>query len=207
MARVNEIAIGARFGDLTVIGERITNRQARVLVRCDCGTEKIVYVHHLGGLTRSCGCKSKAAARKHGMSHTPEFRAWEGAIQRCTNPRSENWKDYGGRGITVHPAWLADFQAFFEYVGPRPSAKHSLDRIDVNGNYEPGNLRWATATQQANNRRLRTSCKKGHLLEGENLRVYADGRRLCVECVRRWAGEGRARRRQAKSEARSGDQS
>jgi hypothetical protein len=85
---------------------------------------------------------------------TPEYKAWDSMKQRCSNPKVASFKDYGGRGIRVCDRWLRSFEAFFADVGPRPSAKHSLDRFpDNDGNYEPGNVRWATPEEQQNNRR------------------------------------------------------
>ncbi len=82
-----------------------------------------------------------------------EYRAWYQMIYRCTNPKFPQWKDYGGRGISVCAEWRNSFTAFFEHVGPRPSPQHSFDRIDNDGNYEPGNVRWATRSQQNSNQR------------------------------------------------------
>lgn len=87
------------------------------------------------------------------MYGTPEYEAWRSMIARCENPKLKNYKDYGGRGIKIHPEWRASFLAFFRDVGKRPSANKSLDRINNDGNYEPGNVRWATAKQQQRNRR------------------------------------------------------
>lgn len=87
--------------------------------------------------------------------HRPEWRALKGAIDRCHNPNNESYADYGGRGITVHEQWrgFGGFGLFFGHIGPKPSSKATLDRIDNSRGYEPGNVRWATWVQQANNRR------------------------------------------------------
>lgn len=142
---------GQRFGRLTAIEHLYKQNTWRV--RCDCGREKHVAGRALrSGCTRSCGCLNSelAASRKrtHGRAGTPEYRSWLAAKQRCDDPTDA---DYGGRGIKMCDEWAGNFQAFFEHIGPRPSIRHTLDRVRVNGNYEPGNVRWATPFQQANN--------------------------------------------------------
>lgn len=84
---------------------------------------------------------------------TKEYRAWLNMKKRCYYKNSSRYKDYGGRGITVYEGWLHDSAAFISYVGLKPSANHSLDRIDNDGNYEPGNVRWATVKEQSTNKR------------------------------------------------------
>jgi hypothetical protein len=91
-------------------------------------------------------------ARTHGMSTSPEFLCWQGIIKRCENPKATYYKYYGGRGISICKEWRESFAAFFAYVGPRPSKLHSIERERSNGNYEPGNVHWATAVEQSRNR-------------------------------------------------------
>jgi hypothetical protein len=149
---------GKRFGMLTVLrreGAALQpsgNTAPTWLTKCDCGRMKVVRGVNLRSKgTASCGCTQT----RHGMFGTPEYSAWSAMLYRCTNPQAGNWKDYGGRGISVCPAWMGDggFQSFFRRVGARPSKRHSLDRIDNMGNYEPTNVRWATPCQQARNKR------------------------------------------------------
>lgn len=113
------------------------------------------------GTTRSCGCLRREVAATNHTVHgcagrkntTPEHKAWRGMIQRCEQPSLESFPLYGGRGIRVCDEWRHDFAAFLAHIGPRPSPKHSLDRINANGHYEPGNVRWATVVEQARNKR------------------------------------------------------
>ena len=91
---------------------------------------------------------------KHGMSYTPEHRVWRSMLTRCYNRNCACYSRYGGRGITVCDRWRHSFKNFFEDMGKRPSSSHSIDRIDVNGNYEPSNCRWVTQTVQSNNTRV-----------------------------------------------------
>lgn len=94
---------------------------------------------------------------RHGMYGSPEYNAWRSAKQRVTNPNNPRYSSYGGRAIIVAAEWIDDFAAFFAHIGPRPVGT-SLDRIDNDGNYEPGNVRWATrSVQQSNQRRQRRS--------------------------------------------------
>lgn len=95
----------------------------------------------------------------HAKSYTREYRAWLYMKARCFNPRTHAYEHYGGRGITVYEPWTDNFTAFLDYIGPKPSRQHSLDRIDVDGNYEPGNVRWATKAEQMNNTRRNLSYK------------------------------------------------
>ena len=152
---------GQRFGRLVVISyDGCINKKAKWKCVCDCGNEKTVDSQSLRvGHTRSCGCifiEMLQSRRKHGSYGTPEYKAWARAIQRCSNNKNISWANYGGRGISVCEEWRRDFGAFLSCVGKRPSSRHSLDRIDNDGNYEPGNVRWATHSQQMFNRRKYT---------------------------------------------------
>jgi len=149
--------IGQVFGKLTVLARESDyipskgQRRRQWQCACACGATTVVRTGHLrSGAVRSCGCGRKAL--KHGLARSSEYRIWTGMRQRCENSNHPEYKNYGGRGISVSPEWLS-FTVFYEDMGPRPSAKHELDRIDNNGNYQKGNVRWATRTQQCANTR------------------------------------------------------
>ena len=130
-------------------------------LKCSCGkTHNARKYHVTSGAVKSCGClNSEVTATRnyrHGLTNHPLYHLWESIKRRCLNPKQQNYERYGGRGIRVADCWVSDPAAFISYVqhnlGPKP-AGHSIDRIDVNGNYEPGNIRWATAVEQAANKR------------------------------------------------------
>ena len=117
-------------------------------------------MHVQSGHTKSCGCFRRQVTSErsiiHGMHGTPEYFAHNAILQRCFNKKLKQYKDYGGRGVTVAPEWVGKggFDRFLAHVGPRPSPRHSLDRFpDNDGNYEPGNVRWATSKEQTRNQR------------------------------------------------------
>jgi hypothetical protein len=150
---------GQRFGRLAVLqeaGARHGNRYWRC--ECDCGGETTVRTKSLrNGDTNSCGCLwleiIKASNATHRLTETPEYRAWRAAKDRCYNPNTWNFHNYGGRGISMCDRWRNSFEAFYADMGPRPSAQHSIDRINNDGNYEPDNCRWSTRKEQRANRR------------------------------------------------------
>ncbi len=149
--------IGKRFGKLTVVAEaERRNRSNRWECRCDCGGTTFANTGHLNAGNRSsCGCVVGGRKnRTHGRSHSPEYKAWDGARSRCRNPKNSKYHLYGGRGIRMCDAWSASFEAFFKDMGARPTPKHSLERLDSNGDYCPENCVWATAIQQNNNRSI-----------------------------------------------------
>lgn len=150
---------GRKFGRLMVL-ERAPNRAKHVCWECvcDCGNVLAVQGQYLRtGRTKSCGCLQRelVALRNitHNMSDHPLFQVWSDMLKRCTNQKCAAYPNYGGRGITVCDRWLDSPANFIEDMGPRPDG-YSIDRIDVNGNYEPDNCEWASDEQQIRNRRI-----------------------------------------------------
>lgn len=181
--------VGQRFGRL-VVEEILPSRPGkgsfRVRCRCDCGNTKITVKHYVtGGKTKSCGCARRLAGLasteemhkdKDRRSLDPLYPRWSSMINRCTSPLNPAWPNYGGRGIKVCEEWVEDFWAYHRYIheslGPPPSPECStIDRIDNDGDYRPGNLRWASDAQQCGNTRV-------------SIRVEIDGR---VRGIAEWA--------------------
>jgi len=187
--------LGQRFGRRVAIARAPNGKNGAVrwLMRCDCGRETIAWKKSLReGRAQSCGCLQKERARANSTRHnkchagaiSKVYRAWQNMKSRAFNPsRAHEKRYYTSRGIGVWPGWLNSFEAFYEEIGDPPSSKHSLDRIDNNRSYEPGNIRWATPSEQCKNSRPRqrkTHCKRGHPLEdvGE--------RQICRTCRNEW---------------------
>lgn len=162
--------LGQRCGRLIVISrvENDKHDNAMWLCRCDCGKEVIVQGTHLrSGKTKSCGCyqrdKQRNRLTRHGYSGTPLYKCWHAMKRRCTIPKDENYKNYGGRGITVCDEWLDPIN-FIEWALANGYKEGlTLERIDVNGNYEPNNCTWVTRELQNKNTR-------------RNIKVQIDGK-------------------------------
>lgn len=179
MHRLPPLSTGVTFGDWTVIGDPIREGlRVKIPVRCTCGFEKVVERYSLmsGDSTACMYCSGRRKATQHNEGHayakSPEYVSWNLMIQRCCNPNNRAYKLYGGRGITVCEQWRHSFPQFLADVGRRPAPRgYSLERRKNDKGYEPGNVVWATRTEQSRNRRT-------HRL------VEVDG---VTKCLSEWA--------------------
>jgi hypothetical protein len=196
---------GQRFGRYIAI-ELMLNKPRRWRCRCDCGQERIVPQLALrSGKSTSCGCRRAESCTRHGHNRkgraTPTWQCWASMLYRCRSPKATGYKNYGGRGITVCERWH-DFRNFLADMGERPDGM-SLDRWpDNNGNYEPGNCRWATEVQQKLNTRVAVPIDLG----GEIVSLIEASRRIGVgrEIIRRRIAEhGDPHRRYARERRRA----
>lgn len=180
-SRLSDDLTGQRFARLVVTGRAANDSDGAVWrCACDCGRELLVRGGNLrSGNTRSCGCLYEQTRgtgnRSHGRTNTSAYWRWRAMIQRCTNPRNRGWADYGGRGIRVCERWRTFAEFYADMGDPPPGA--SIDRIDVDGNYEPSNCRWATANEQARNKRNTPALTFG----GETLSLIEWSERLGID--------------------------
>ena len=157
-----------RIGRLVVLGQVCIGPPV-VLCLCDCGNYTEVVASSLlpnrqGYRTLSCGClRAEGSKPIHGMCDSAEYQAWHSMKDRCLRPTHKQYHRYGGRGITVCDEWQSSFQSFYDHVGSRPGRGYSLDRIDNDKGYEPGNVRWATTRQQNRNTRGNTLLTIGNV--------------------------------------------
>jgi hypothetical protein len=139
----------------------------KVRCRCECGTEKAAVAQAIRrGMSRSCGCfraeRAKELRTTHGLAEHPLYSTWYLMVRRCTSPKDRVWADYGGRGITVCGRWLGPegLSNFIADVGPKPTPKHEIDRINNNGDYQPDNCAWVTRAEQLRNTRPKVHNKQ-----------------------------------------------
>lgn len=151
---------GKKYNRLTVISfdfRKGTDYNWKCI--CDCGNITSVRANNLkGGTTKSCGCfyneSRRTVSKKHGEANkSKEYTSWLAMKRRCTDPNDKRYHDYGGRGIVICNQWLNSYETFLNDMGRAPSSDHSLDRVNVNGNYNPSNCKWSTAIEQQNNMR------------------------------------------------------
>lgn len=177
---------GERYGRWLVLSfSHQKNRASYWLCRCDCGTERtVIGTTLINGSSLGCGCTRMANMRKgrrtHGATGTkrrhPEYNIWRNMRGRCHNPKYLDYPRYGGRGITVCDEWMNDFSRFIFDMGPRPSLKHSIERLDNDAGYSKENCIWATNTVQANNKRNTIFL----ILDGEQISLPDACRKLSI---------------------------
>ncbi|HHT3526417.1 TPA: hypothetical protein ACTYW0_000512 [Enterobacter asburiae] len=154
---------GMRYGRLVVVKESTPHKgHRRAIFKCDCGQLKELCVGHVvAGKANSCGCLRDELRKTHGMSSTPTYQTWEAMKQRCLNPKSSYFRRYGGRGIGICDRWML-FDNFLADMGEKPEGM-SIDRINNDAGYEPGNCRWATNSEQGYNKQKRANCTSQYI--------------------------------------------
>lgn len=176
---MKRIPVSGRYGMLVVAGEPVLQgKYLKYPMRCDCGGETWTTSTSLvRGMTRSCGCVHITHGETRNGKSSPEYLSWKSMKQRCNDPKATGYQNYGGRGIRICERW-AQYENFLADMGRRPTPDHSLDRIDNDRDYEPGNCRWATPLEQTENRRV--SCRL--TIRGETLLVTQWAKRGAVCC-------------------------
>lgn len=172
MAKAAVVSVGEVYGMLTVVGDIIRRKSMLRIVQCKCacGADFWAYPPNLvSGNTKSCGCLKYT---RSGLSNTPTWRSWQGMMSRCYKENNKSYRDYGARGIMVYEPWH-DYETFLAAVGEKPSVNHSIERLNNNANYEPGNVVWAVRKQQNNNTR-------------KNVRIELNGR---TQTMAQWCEE------------------
>lgn len=172
--------VGQTFGRLTVLSrDGSTHGRALWRCRCSCGSIVMMEGKRLRQGAGSCGCvrreKTVQRSQRHGLSGTKEYRTWKHIKGRCFCPTDDAYSRYGGRGISMASEWATDFGKFLADVGPAPGAHMTIERIDNDRGYEPGNVRWATRAEQNRNTR-------------RNVYVEIDGRRMVLKDACRQMG-------------------
>ncbi len=179
MTKIKDLT-GQRFGRLKVQKlapqEQWKGHNAHWVCLCACGEERTIAGCDLRrGRIKSCSCFSRERSTSHGKYGSPEYESWRQLIQRCTNEKHEHYHRYGGRGITVCQRWRDSFEAFYADMGPKPDPRHSIDRIDFNGDYAPENCRWSSQKDQCRNK-----CN--------NALVVHEGAEMCLKDAAELAG-------------------
>ena len=183
--------------------ERSKYNRRQFIVRCECGKEfPCEGVSIFNGSIRSCGCFKKNLGgrnKTHGLTKSPEYQIWASMIKRCSNPKDESYTNYGGRGIKVCDRWL-NFEKFISDMGERPLLSSTIERVNVNGDYEPSNCVWDSRTIQSRNQRVRSDNSTGirgvtKSGDGYLVRISVDKRRITVGSFQTLEDAAKARER------------
>lgn len=192
---VKDIA-GKKFGRITALRFKDVHfRNARWVCKCECGSVKVVYGCHLrSGKVVSCGCFQRERAyetnKTHGCTHDLEYGIWKTMKARCCNPKTKSFANYGGRGIMVCDRWMNSFENFISDMGTRPSRKHSVERKNNNGNYDPSNCVWATQKEQSNNTRSNRILEFNGRRQNMNQWINETGKKaIACRIWRGWSAE------------------
>lgn len=167
------LTVGQKFGGWVVVEEPKKGRALCLCTVCNDCTRNVKVSDLTSG--KSMMCRSCSASKTKEQKVPIEYNSWTAMKDRCLNPNSKDYEHYGGRGIKIYPLWVDSFDAFLMMVGKRPSPDYTIDRIDVNGNYEPGNVRWVSRAEQTRNQR-------------SNVKVEYDGE---IKTIAEWSRDDR----------------